>query len=89
MHIGGIVVIYLYLSFAVHFVLPVLNNGSPKGSLAPFYSNMLRKRHDKVDINHSFSTKLVAIKLLIKQLHSEVLCCWKPFGNLAPFLKSE
>ena len=30
-------VIYQHLSFVVHIVLSVLNNGSPKG---PFYSNL-------------------------------------------------
>ena len=32
--------IYLHSSLSVHIILPVLNNGSPKGSLGPFYSNL-------------------------------------------------
>ena len=40
MHIAWIMEIYLHLSLFVHIVLPVLNNGSPKGSLGPFYSNL-------------------------------------------------
>ena len=62
-------------SFALHIVLPVLNNGSPKGSLGSFYSNLgyglltnkqlvHLKRHDD---NHPFITELIAIKVLIKK----------------------
>ena len=39
--IAQIMVIYQHSSFALHIVLPVIfNNGSPKGSLGPFYSNL-------------------------------------------------
>ena len=74
MHIARIIVKYLHSSFAVHIVLPVLSNGSPKGSLGPFYSNhgygLLTKKlmltlKDIMKSNIILFNQLIPIKLLL------------------------
>ena len=68
MHLARIMLINLHSSFAVHIVLPVLNSGSLKGSLGPFYSNLgygllPNRLMCTLKVDNHLLTKLIAIKI--------------------------